>query len=216
MTPLRRTTAVAMTLAALLALAGCGSGGSSGKSVDLTGTVVYPPYEVSSAALTTTDGTPYSLDKDTTKALTLVFFGYTSCPDICPAVMSSIASGISRLDPKLQDQIQLVFVSTDPKRDTDAVLSDYVSRFSPNFVGLRGDIEKVLAFAKPLHIYVDGGEALPSGGYDPNSHGTQVFGINAQHEAQIFWGAETSPKQFADDFTFLVEKQPDELKGPNS
>lgn len=215
MTLVRRKSAaaVAAVLIALVALSGCGGGGS--KSVDLSGTVVDPPYTVSSDALTTADGAAYSLSKDTTSTLTLVFFGYTHCPDICPAVLSSIASGIAKLTPEQQDQVRLLFITTDPKRDTPAVLADYVSRFSPNFIGLTGELDTILKVAKPLHIYVDGGEELPGGGYDPNSHGSQIFGINAKHEAPIFWGAETSPAQFANDFRFLIEEKPEHLKGPN-
>lgn len=216
MTQARRKTAVAVSAAliALVALSGCG--GSSGKSVDLSGTVVDPPYSVSSEKLSTTDGAAYSMAKDTTSTLTLVFFGYTHCPDICPAVLSSVASAITKLTPAQQDQVRLLFITTDPKRDTPAALAEYVGRFSPNFIGLTGELATILKVAKPLHIYVDGGEALASGGYDPNSHGSQIFGLNAQHEAPIFWGAETSPAQFANDFRFLIDEKPERLKGPNS
>lgn len=205
--------AVAAVLIALVALSGCGG---ADKSVDLSGTVVDPPYDVSDVALTMADGGTYTMTRDTTKTLTLVFFGYTNCPDICPAVLSSIASGLAKLAPEQRDQVQLLFITSDPKRDTPAVLQDYVSRFSPNFIGLSGDLDKVLAVAKPLHIFIDDGSQLPGGGYDPNSHGSQVFGINADHEAQIFWGAETSPAQFANDFRFLIEEKPEHLLGPNS
>lgn len=215
MTPVRPKTAAALAgvLIALLALAGCGG---SDKAVDLTGTVVDPPYGVSDVALRTTDGDSWSMDEDTTKTLTLVFFGYTQCPDICPGVLNSIASAITRLTPAQQEQVQLVFITTDPKHDTPEVMADYLGRFSPAFLGLTGDLETVTKVAEPLHIYVDSGEELPGGGYDPNSHGTQIFGINAKHEAPIFWGAETSPAQFADDFRFLIDEKPERLKGPNS
>lgn len=215
MTLVRRpaATALAAVLISLLALAGCGS---DPKSVDLSGTVVDPPYGVSDVVLTTDEGKPWSMSKDTTKTLTLVFFGYTQCPDICPGVLSAIASALTRLTPEQQEQVELVFITTDPKRDTPAVLQDYLGRFNPTYVGLTGDLETVGKVAEPLHVFVDSGELLPSGGYDPNSHGTQIFGINAKHEAPIFWGAETSPAQFAADFRFLIDEKPERLKGPNS
>ncbi|MCX6396246.1 MAG: SCO family protein [Propionibacteriales bacterium] len=206
-------TAMAGALLALLVLTGCGS---SPRSVDLAGTVVDPPYGVSDVALTTDDGRPWSMSKDTTKALTLVFFGYTQCPDICPGVLSAIASALTRLTPEQQAQIELVFITTDPKRDTPAVLKDYLGRFNPSYLGLTSDLATVGKVAEPLHVFVDAGDQLPSGGYDPNSHGTQIFGINAKHEAPIFWGAETSPAQFADDFRFLIDEKPERLRGPNS
>lgn len=203
--------ALAAVLLALLALTGCGSD----KSVDLAGTVVNPPFEVAGDALTTTDGDPYSLSKDTTAPLTLVFFGYTRCPDICPAVLSSIASGLSKLSAAQQEQVKLVFITTDPQRDSPAVLADYVSRFSDKFQGLTGDLDTVTKVAKSIGIFVDDGTNLPGGGYDPNSHGTYVIGLNDRHEAPIFWNGETSPAQFAKDIAFLVDEKPTELKGPN-
>lgn len=215
MTPVRRhrIAPLAILLVALFILTGCGA---SAKPVDLAGTVVDPPYGVSDVALTTTDGTSYAMSRDSTQTLTLVFFGYTQCPDICPGVLNSIASAINRLSPEQQEQVQLVFITTDPNRDTPEVLADYLGRFSPAFVGLTGTLEEIVKVAKPLHIFVDDGEQLPGGGYDPNSHGSQIFGLNAKHEAPIFWGAETSPAQFAADFEFLIEEKPDRLKGPNS
>jgi protein SCO1/2 len=203
---------VAGVLVALVTLTGCGS---SPKNVSLYGTVVDPPYTPSGTALTTTDGGTFSLAKDTTAPLTLIFFGYTHCPDICPAVMSSIASGLAKLSRTQQKQVKLYFISTDPKRDTPKVLADYVSRFNPTFHGLGGDLKAVSAVAKALHVFVDDGTQLASGGYDPNSHGTYVFGINAKHQAPIFWNGETAPSEFASDFRFLLTKKPDHLEaGP--
>jgi protein SCO1/2 len=79
------------------------------------------PYVVPAISLPDTSAEPYSVA--TAKApLKVVFFGYTKCPDICQIVMSTIASAVTRLDAEQRDQVEVVFVTTDPARDTGPVL----------------------------------------------------------------------------------------------
>lgn len=205
MTSLIRFAAV---LAALLLLAGCGQE----KSVALHGTVVDPPFTVADDELRTTEGTAYSLARDTTAPLTLVFFGYTQCPDICPAVLSSITSGLLKLSEEQRDQVEIVFVTSDPDRDTAPVLRAYLDRFDQGMVGLSGDLETIAKVGESIGVFVDAGEELPGGGYDPNSHGSYVIGINDRHEAPIFWSGDTAPSQFAEDIRFLLTERPEKLK----
>jgi protein SCO1/2 len=196
----------------LLALALLTAACSSEESVDLAGSVVDPPFKVSATALQTDDGKPFSLAKDTTKPLTLVFFGYTSCPDICPTVLSAIASGLTKLTAKQRDQVQVLFVTSDPNRDTGPVLKAYLERFDPSFVGITGSISSIVEVAKSVGVYVDEGDPLASGGYDPNSHTSYVIGIDDSHQAPIFWGQDTAPLQFTQDIRFLLTERPDHLK----
>ena len=83
------------------------------------GAVLDQQYVVPDTPLTDTDGAPYSLAADTDKPLTLVFFGYTHCPDICQVVMATIASALTRLDEQDRDRVDVVFVTTDPARDDE-------------------------------------------------------------------------------------------------
>jgi protein SCO1/2 len=204
---------VAVLLGALL-LTGCG-GGSEVKA-GLYGTVVDPPFTVSTEALRTTAGTDFRLSRDTTAPLSLIFFGYTHCPDICPAVLSSVASALTKLTRAQQEQVQLYFVTTDPQRDTPAVLSTYVAHFDPHFKALTGDLPTIATVAKSIGVFVDKGDPLATGGYDPNSHGSYVIGINAKHQAPIFWSGDTAPSEFASDFTFLLTEKPDHLTSSTS
>ncbi len=199
---------LALVIATLVLATGCGQE----KSVDLNGTVVDPPFTVASDELTTTDGTPYSLSRDTNAPLTLVFFGYTGCPDTCPAVLSSITSGLLKLTEAQRDQVDVVFVTSDPARDTPKVLRTYLDRFDRNIIGLSGEVDTVAKVGESVGVFVDSGEELPDGGYDPNSHGSYVIGINDDHEAPIFWSGDTAPSQFADDVRFLLTKKPEKLK----
>ncbi|WP_417504146.1 SCO family protein [Marinomonas gallaica] len=75
--------------------------------------------------------------------LKLLFFGYTHCPDVCPLTMANVKVGLKQVPEAMRDQVQTVFVSVDPERDTPDHLSEYVHFFDPNFVGLTGTKEEI-------------------------------------------------------------------------
>jgi cytochrome oxidase Cu insertion factor (SCO1/SenC/PrrC family) len=106
-------------------------------------------------------GGPFSLTDDTGKRVTdkdyrgrymLVFFGYTSCPDICPAGLQLMAAVLENLGPKA-DRVAPIFISVDPERDTSQKLAGYVKNFSPRLVGLTGTPEEIAAVTKAYKVY---------------------------------------------------------------
>jgi protein SCO1 len=192
---------VALLAALCLALTACG--GDSGASSELHGTLLDPPFEVSSTPLTDTSGTPYSLAADTDKPLTIVFFGYVHCPDICQTVMASLASAMTRLDDRDRERVDVVFVTTDPARDTEDALRQYLDHLDPTFIGLTGDLDTIVSVAKPLGVGVTQGDKLPSGGYEV-THGTTITGIDADDQGTIYWSDDTSSADFAADIHTLL------------
>jgi protein SCO1/2 len=86
----------------------------------------------------------------------LLFFGYTSCPDVCPVTLSALAQAETKLShegpKKLFDDLQVYFVSVDPDRDDAATIERYVGAFSPRFVGVSGTQEALAAFAQQLNV----------------------------------------------------------------
>jgi len=86
------------------------------------------------------------------KPATLVFFGYTHCPDICPLELATMAAALERLGP-LADDVAAFFVSVDPERDTAARLADYVPHFDPRITGLTGTADAVAAAAAAFRAY---------------------------------------------------------------
>ena len=190
----------ALLTALLLTLTACGSGSGDGT---FHGTELDPPFEASPIALTDTAGDDYALD-DTQDDLTLVFFGYTHCPDICQTVMSTLASAVTRLDDRDRDRVEVVFVTTDPARDTEQVLTTYLSHFDPSFIGLTGDLDDIVAVGKPFGVGVSQGDKLPSGGYDV-THGTTITGVEPGGDAPVYWGQDTSSAEFASDIHQLLE-----------
>lgn len=201
---------VAVLAAVALLVAGCGGSGNrdavSGlQGVDnrgYHGTWLDSPYVVPSVSLPDTAGKPYDL-ATAPAPLKIVFFGYTNCPDVCQVVMSTIASAVKRLPAEQQSRVQVVFVTTDPARDTGAVLREYLDHLDPAFVGLTGPLPRIVEVATPLKVFIEKGKRLPSGGYDV-THGTVVYGVQGK-DARLAWNQDTSPSEMSADIIKLLK-----------
>lgn len=95
--------------------------------------------------LPATDGTPFDFVRETEGKVALLFFGYTHCPDICPVHLANIAAVLRRQPADVRARVRVVFVTTDPERDSAAVIRRWLDNFDPGFVGLRGSLEDVNA-----------------------------------------------------------------------
>jgi protein SCO1/2 len=102
-------------------------------------------------SLTDHNGKPRTLADFRGKVVT-VFFGFTHCPDACPTTMVEMAGVMKELGPDA-DQLQVLFITVDPERDTQKVLSQYVPSFHPSFLGLYGDAEATARAAKAFKVY---------------------------------------------------------------
>lgn len=183
----------------LVALTACGSKSDAA----FTGHVLPRPFTVPATALTDTQGASYSLASDTHQRLTLVYFGYTHCPDICGVVMSTLASAMTRLDDADRTQVGVVFVTSDPARDNATVLRDYLDHYDPTFEGLTGRLDVIAKVGLGLGVPVGKGHKLPSGGYDV-THGTNIIGVDGKGAAPIVWDQDTSSAQYAADIHQLL------------
>jgi protein SCO1 len=199
-------------------VAGCGSEGSGG-GPPVTNTAAVPagsgadgyrgaaltqPYRMPDITLTDTTGSPYNLVRDTTKPVTLVFFGYTHCPDVCGLVMADMAAAMTQLEPRVAHDTQVLFVTTDPARDTPAVVKRYVDRFHPAFEGLTGPLPEIKAAAAPLGVPIEGVNRLPSGGYAVG-HGSQIIGFAADDTARVVWTQGTPVDDLVADIHTLAQ-----------
>lgn len=198
-----RRAILAAGLLTLGLLAGCGE---DDPDAAFAGAVLDQKYDVPDTPLTDTSGAPYSLAADTDKRLTLVFFGYTHCPDICQVVMASLATAMTRIDEAEREQVDVVFVTTDPARDDPETLRTYLDRFDPTFIGLTGDLETIVEIGKPLAVAVEQGEKLPSGGYEV-THGTHVTAIDPTDQVPVVWTQGTSSAEFAADIRTLLAEE---------
>ena len=105
-----------------------------------------------------------------------LFFGYTQCPDVCPTTMVEMAAVMKALGPKATEQVQVLFVTVDPERDTQELLSQYVPAFHPSFIGLRGDPAATAAAGKEFKIfYAKSAGTTPESYSVDHTYGSYVF-----------------------------------------
>ncbi|WP_305821035.1 SCO family protein [Massilia brevitalea] len=136
-------------LAGALLLAGCDklSSPPAFKNTDLTGLDYAKGF-----SLTDHTGQARTL-ADFRGKLVVLFFGYTQCPDVCPTTMAEMAAVMKELGPSSND-VQVLFVTLDPERDTQEVLAHYVPAFDKRFIGLRGTPEQTAQTAKEFKVFV--------------------------------------------------------------
>ena len=167
-----------MAALAAAALAGCASSaaatsaGNGSPGMVLINTSQYDgniitPVAKPSGTLTADDGRSFNLRADTRGIVTLLYFGYTHCPDLCPLTMSNTSVAMRMLPRADQARIRVLFVSVDPGRDTPARLRSWLGGFDPAFIGLRGPLPQVEAVERqtglPLGpVYKDSARATSS------------------------------------------------------
>lgn len=209
-----------MLILGVVALTGCAAPTASGAGDDrggaiivtptasggLHGAVLPRPYRVPAVTMTDTTGRQVHLRDDAAAALTLVFFGYTNCRDICSLVLADITSALHRTSTTVRARVSVLFVTTDPARDTGPVLRTYLDRFDPAFAGLTGPMSTIKRLASALGVPLEGRHELPGGGYEVG-HGAQVIGVAPDHTASIVWTEGTRVDDLAADITALVHRK---------
>ena len=197
---LSRRSLVAGSLLAL-GLAGCDrlspNSAPSFFSTDITGAEFARKLE-----LPDVDGKPRTL-ADWKGKVTVVFFGYTQCPDVCPTTMTELAAIRKSLGAE-GDKLQSVFVTIDPERDTPEILKAYVANFGPGFTALRGTPEQTAAAAKEFKVFYAKVPGRNGGSYTmDHSAASFVFDPSGRVRLYVPYGGDS--KKFAADLQQLVK-----------
>lgn len=181
------------------ALSGCersGAGKASFKGTDITGA----DYG-KSLALTDHTGAPRTL-ADWKGKVVVLFFGFTQCPDVCPTTLATMADVVKRLGPD-GDRVQVLFVTLDPERDTQAVLAPYVTAFDPRFVGLHGDKDATAKAAREFKVFH---QKVP--GRTPESytldHTAASFVLDREGRLRLYLRHTQTPEDIAADLRTLL------------
>ncbi len=136
------------------------------------------------------------------KVVTL-FFGYTQCPDVCPTALTTMVQ-VKKLLGADADKLQVLFITVDPERDTQLLLSEYVPAFDPGFIGLRTDPDKMPAVLKEFRIFAQKQGDIASGTYSvDHSAGTLVY--DQQGRLRLYVRADEKPQEIADDLKLLLQ-----------
>ena len=151
--------------------------------------------------LTGHDGKPRSL-ADFRGKVVVVSFGFTQCPDVCPTTLADLASAVKQLGGEAS-QVQVLFVTVDPKRDTPELLRQYVPAFHPDFLGLYGDAGETLKVTKDFHVYAHERAAKGGAGYTVD-HSAQVFVLDRAGRMRLLIAPGTPPAAIASDLRVLL------------
>lgn len=134
--------------------------------------------------------------------IVLLFFGYTSCPDVCPVTLAELKVALDETDGG-DLNLQVVFISVDPQRDTPEKIQKYVEHFDDSFIGLSGSIEQLEPVWTNYGVYrevVQGGTAM---NYIVN-HTARVTLVDAQGNLRLSYGFQTPPADIAHDIDILL------------
>ncbi len=169
------------------------------------GGLVTPPLPKPRFTLTDTSGAPFDFWARTQGAVTLLFFGYTRCPDECPLHMSNVAASLRQLPPGLADQVKFVFVTTDPARDTPAVLRSWLNNFDKRFIGLTGSEAAIESVQKSTGV-PPATKSVRAGSDYAVGHANIVVAYTKDNLAHVIYPGGVTRQDWAHDLPRLVKE----------
>lgn len=178
-------------------LAACGSGKPEFQSLDITGAEYARGFSMPDPS-----GQVRTL-ADFKGKVTVVFFGFTQCPDVCPTALLQLAE-VKRLLGADGDKLQGVFITVDPERDTPEVLKAYMASFDPSFIALRGTPEQVEATAKDFKVFYKKVEGKTPGAYTME-HTAASFIFDPQGRIRLYVRPGQQAQAMADDIRLLLK-----------
>lgn len=206
--------------ATVMLLAACGSSsssksdtpaasstvGNSAEGAGYYGAVPSPILPKPDMTLTDTKGQPFNIATDTKGYLTLVYLGYTNCPDICPTFMAQLGHVLKSMPPDVTKNIKVVFVTTDPARDTESVMRTWLDKFDSSFIGLTGTEAQIDEISKELGVPAPEKEPIGNGNYAV-SHGAFIYAFDkVDGKAHLIYPQGFTDADLTADFTKLATK----------
>src|SRR6266446_7646670 len=179
--------------------------GSAGPDATYRGGLVTPPLPKPGFTLTDTSGATFDFRSKTEGYITLLFFGYTNCPDVCPLHMANVAVALKKLPSGFADQVKLVFVTTDPARDSAKALRSWLDHFDKRFIGLTGTEAAIEAAKRAAGLPPAKKSALANGDYGLG-HSSFVLVYTKDNLAHLVYPGGMSQQDWAHDLPQLVRE----------
>jgi protein SCO1/2 len=212
---IRPAMAVALALAAAL-LAGCAATHSDATKAatttagtgtgDWSGAVPDKPAPKPDFTLTDQRGRRFALRQRTQGKITLLYFGYTHCPDVCPLTMSMLARAVHALSPQIARKVVVVFVTTDPTRDTPQRLAQWLADFDPTFVGLTGSRQAIAEAQRRAGAPPAVTESLGHGAGYGVDHGAFIYAYTPDNLTHLVYFQGVQPAALAADLRRLATR----------
>ena len=202
-------------VAGAVILAGCGSShkvqppaapspAAAGADA-LRGLVPEPMPVKPTFTLTDTAGKPYDFTAATKGKLTYLFFGYTHCPDACPATMSYLAYALRTQPPAIRRQVAVVFVTVDPRRDTGSVLRQWLDHYNHSFVGLTGTLSQIGLVEHEAGVPTAVLEKSAHGSNYAVEHSSILFVYSPDDRSHVVYATGFKPADYAHDLPLLLK-----------
>lgn len=169
------------------------------------GALVTPPLPKPRFVLTDTAGAPFDFWDRTLGSVTLLFFGYTRCPDQCPMHLANIGMALKKLPPDVADRVKLVFVTTDPSRDTPVELRRWLDHFDKRFVGLTGSDSALAAVQRAAGVPSASRQESGNSNYAV-AHANFVVAYTKDNRAHVIYPGGVSQTDWIHDLPLLVRE----------
>jgi protein SCO1 len=167
------------------------------------GGLVTPPLPKPKFVLTDTSGAAFDFRQKTEGYITLLFFGYTNCPDECPMHMANLGAALKKLPASVADQVKLVFVTTDPARDSPAVVRRWLDSFDRHFIGLTGTERAIEAVEGAAGVPVAKKTGPANGAYGV-AHANFVLAYSKDNFAHVIYPGGVSKDDWVHDLPLLI------------
>jgi protein SCO1/2 len=169
------------------------------------GGVVTPPLPKPRFVLADTSGAAFDFRQRTDGYVTLLFFGYTNCPDQCPMHMANLGAALKKLPAGTEDQVRLVFVTTDPARDTPSVVRRWLDLFDRRFIGLTGTERAIEGVQRAAGVPLATKTGPANGGYGV-SHANFVLAYTKDNLAHVIYPGGVSKDDWVHDLPLLIKE----------
>ena len=173
------------------------------QSYTFHGSVIEKPMPAPNFTLIQANGNPFQLS-DYKGQIVVLFFGYTSCPDVCPTTLSELRKMRARL-PRETNHVQVVFVSVDPDRDTPERVASYVSAFDSSFIGLSGKLDSLTPIWKAYGVYVEKHQSDSAMGYEVD-HTAVVYVIDKDGNLRVTYPFGETADDMVQDVNYLISE----------
>ena len=192
-----------------LALAACANGASRPRLETLRGPRLVQALPKPAFVLQNLDGSPYDFRQATRGRLVFLFFGYTNCPDVCPLHLANLAWAIRTLPPEQRGAVRVVFVTTDPERDTPERLHTWLGQFDSSFVAVTGTPTALEVAQRSVGMppAIREGE-LPKGGGYGVTHAAQLWAFTPDDSAHVVYPWGMQRQDLAADLAKLLQIWP--------
>jgi protein SCO1/2 len=201
---------VVLTVAGLLAAVLLVWGLAFAQPYRLHGSEITSNVPAPEIALTRADGTDFSLAGRKGR-IVMIFFGYTSCPDICPTTLADMKRVKADLGEKA-DQVDFVFITVDPDRDTPERVQAYAGGFDASFIGLSGSEAELEAVWQGYGVYRQIQESNSAAGYLVD-HSTRIYLVDKANHLRETFAYGTPVQDIADDIRYLLKEDSGESDG---